>query len=164
MDYQYSGRGMPVPTMLVLPWRRTNEPRPQTALLFASRFDGTGLRQGWRLFAGGIRLRRAVLRAPGALGVSVRAHPFTGRYYTLSLWKDQHSLLAFTHDPAHRNAVAGLTALGPARGVLISRDAHPRQRPAWSDTIRWLAAQDPGPYRHLHQASPARPGPAAPAP
>jgi hypothetical protein len=82
-----------MPTMLVLPWRRTHEPRPENALLFASRYDSTGLRQAWRLFTGGIRLRSAVLRAPGALGVSARAHPFGGRYYTLSLWKDQHSLL-----------------------------------------------------------------------
>ena len=45
---------MPVPTMLLLPWQRTVEPRPENALLFASRFDSTGLRQGWRLFTGGI--------------------------------------------------------------------------------------------------------------
>ena len=121
---------MPVPTMLVLPWRRTDEPRPENALLFASRFDSTGLRQGWRLFTGGIRLRRAVLRAPGALGVSVRAHPFRGRYYTLSLWKDEESLLAFAHSPVHRNAVASMAGLGLTRGVLASRAAGPRQRPA----------------------------------
>jgi hypothetical protein len=150
--------------MLVLPWQRTKEPRPANALLFASRFDGTGLRQGWRLFAGGIRLRGAVLRAPGALGVSVRAHPVSGRYYTVSLWKDQESLLAFARSPAHRNAVASMTALGPARGVLVSRDAQPRQRPAWPDTMRWLAAQHPGPYRHLRQPSPVQPDPAAPVP
>jgi hypothetical protein len=154
---------MPMPTMLVLPWRRTGEPSPQNALLFASRFDSTGLRQGWRLFTGGIRLRRAVLRAPGALGVSVRAHAFSGRYYTLSLWKDQESLLAFARDPAHLNAVAGLAELGPAQGALVSRDADPRQRPAWRDTLRWLAAVDPGPYRHQHQPSPAGSDPAAPA-
>jgi hypothetical protein len=150
--------------MLVLPWRRTGEPRPHTALLFASRFDSTGLHQGWRLFAGGIRLRRAVLRAPGALGVSVRAHPFSGRYYTVSLWKDQESLLAFARDPAHENAAATMTRSGPAQGVLASRDADPRQRPAWAQTMGWLATLDPGPYRHQHQPSPARPDPVTPAP
>lgn len=98
---------MPMPTMLVLPWQRTEEPRPKNALLFASRFDGTGL---------------------------------------------------------HRNAVASMTDLGPARGVLVSRDAQPRQRPAWRDTMRWLAAQYPGPYRHVHEPSPVQPDPAAPVP
>jgi hypothetical protein len=135
-------------TMLVLPWQRTDESRPENALLFASRFDSTGLRQGWRLFTGGIRLRRAVLRAPGALGVSVRAHPFSGRYYTLSLWKDQESLLAFALDPVHRNAVASMAELGSTQGVLASRDTDLRQVPAWRDTMRWLATLEPGPYRH----------------
>ena len=95
-----------------------------------------------------------MLRAPGALGVSLRAHPFRGRYYTLSLWTDQESLLAFAHSPAHNNAVASMAGLGLTRGVLVSRDADPRQRPAWRDTMRWLAALDPGPY--LPQPSPAR--------
>jgi hypothetical protein len=136
-----------VPTMLVLPWRSTGEPRPRNALMFASRFDSTGLRQGWRLFTGGIRLRRAVLRAPGALGVSLRAYPFSGRYYTMSLWKDEQSLLAFAHDPAHREAVAGMAELGPPRGVLASRPAGPH-RPGWPDALRWLATLEYGPYRH----------------
>jgi hypothetical protein len=137
-----------MPTMFVLPWRWTGEPRTGQALMFVSRFDGAGLRQGWRLFTGGVRLRRAVLHAPGALGVSVRAHPFQGRYYTLSLWRDEESLLAFARSGAHRHAVRRMTELGPADGVLVSRDADPRQRPTWRDARRWLATLDPGPYRH----------------
>jgi hypothetical protein len=143
-----------VPTLLVLPWQWTRQPRPENALLFASRFDSTGIRQGWRLFTGGMRLYIAVLRAPGALGVSLRAHPVSGRYYTMSLWKDRQSLLAFAHNPAHAAAVACIAELGPAQGVLASRDADPRQRPAWPDAMRWLATLDPG--RYQHQPSPAR--------
>jgi hypothetical protein len=143
--------------MLVLPWRWSGEPRPQTALLFASRFDGHGFRKAWRLLIGGVRLRRAVLSAPGALGVGLRAYPLQGRYYTLSLWRDQESLLAFAHGPAHRRAARSLAELGPVRGVLVSRDADPRQRPTWRDTTRWLTALDVGPYRH--QAQPAPVGP-----
>jgi hypothetical protein len=141
---------MPMPTMLVLPWLRTNESRPENALLFASRFDSTGLGQGWRLFTGGIRLYIAVLRAPGALGVSLRAHPFSGHYYTLSVWKDEQSLLAFAHHPAHRNAIARMAELGPPTGVLASRPAGSR-RPSWRDTLGWLATLDVGPYRHQPQ-------------
>jgi hypothetical protein len=151
-----------MPTMLVLPWLWTGQPRPENALLFASRFDSTGIRQGWRLFTGGIRLYIAVLLAPGALGVSVRAHPVRGRYYTLSLWKDQQSLLAFAHGLAHAEAMARMAELGPARGVLVSRDADPQQRPTWRDTTRWLATVDPG--RYQHQPSPAGSDSVAPAP
>lgn len=139
-----------MPTMLLLPWAWTNAPRPENPLLFASRFDGTGFRQGWRLSTGGIRLYLAVLRAPGALGVSVRAHPLRGRYYTLSLWKDEESLLAFAHGPAHMKAVAGMGEFGRARGVLASRPAGPR-RPTWPDTLRWLGSLEVGPYRHQQE-------------
>jgi hypothetical protein len=135
-------------TMLILPWRWAKEPRPQNALVFASMFDGPGLRRGWRVFTAGVRLRRAVLGAPGALGVSLRAHPLQGRYYTLSMWRDQQSLLAFAHGPAHRRAIRSVAELGPARQVLVSRDASTQQRPTWRDTMRWLAAAGPGPYRH----------------
>jgi hypothetical protein len=135
-------------TMLILPWRWAKEPRPQNALVFASMFDGPGLRRGWRVFTAGVRLRRAVLGAPGALGVSLRAHPLQGRYYTLSMWRDQQSLLAFAHGPAHRRAIRSVAELGPAGQVLVSRDASTQQRPTWRDTMRWLAAAGPGPYRH----------------
>ena len=84
----------------------------------------------------------------------MRGHPVSGQYYSVSLWKDQQSLLAFAHHRAHTQAVAGMAELGPARGVLASRDANPRQRPTWRDTRRWLATLDPvGRYQH-------HPGPA----
>jgi hypothetical protein len=146
-----------MPIVLTLPWRWSDEPCQQTALLFASRFDGSGIRKGRRLLADGMRLRRAVLRARGALGVSLRAYPLQGRYYTLSLWRDQESLLAFASGPAHRRAVRSLAELGPPQGVLASRDADPRQRPSWPDIIRWLTALEPGPYRHDPQPGPAGP-------
>jgi hypothetical protein len=53
--------------------------------------------------------------------------------------------------------------LGPVRGVLVSRDADPRQRPAWPDTTRWLTALDTGPYRHQPQPAPVGSDPDVPA-
>jgi hypothetical protein len=152
-----------MPTILVLPWRWSGAARPRNALVFASRFDGAGFRQGWRLLIGGIRLRQAVLASPGALGVSLLAHPIQGRYYTLSMWQDQDSLMAFAHGPAHRRAVRGMTELGPVQGVLVSRDADPQIRPTWRDTTSWLTALDTGPYRHQPQPAPAGSDPGLPA-
>jgi hypothetical protein len=161
MDYQKVV--VPMPTMLVLPWRWSGAPRPRTALVFASRFDGAGFRQGCQLLIGGIRLRRAALGSPGALGVSLRAHPIQGRYYTLSMWQDQDSLMAFAHGPAHRRAVRSVAELGPVQGVLVSGDADPQQRPTWRDITRWLTTLDTGPYRHQPQltAVGSDPGPSA---
>lgn len=151
-----------MPTMLVLPWRWSGAPRTPEALVFASRFDGTGFRRGWRLLIGGVRLRRAVLGAPGALGVSVRAHPIQGRYYTLSMWRDQESLMAFAHGPAHRSAVRTVAELGTVQGVLVSRDADPQKRPTWRDTKHWLRPLRNGPYRHNPQPAAVRSDPVVP--
>ncbi len=143
-----------MPTMFTLPWRWTEQARPESTVVFASRFDGAGLQAGWRLFVGGIRLRRAVLRSPGALGVGLRAHPLKGRYYTVSMWDNETGLLAFAHSADHQTAVRHITELGTVAGILLSREGDAR-RPRWNETIRWLATAQPGPYRRdstRHQA------------
>jgi heme-degrading monooxygenase HmoA len=139
-------------TLLVLPWQRTREPVPEHPLLFASRFDAAGLRPAWHLFTRGLALRQAVLRSPGALGVALRAHPFRGHYYTLSMWRDEESLLAFAHSPAHQEAVRRIAELGPVRGVLVSRPVGRRSRPSWREIMRWLATTEPGHYRRQAEA------------
>ena len=137
-----------MPTVFTTPWQWTSQPRPERALVFASRFDGAGRRARWRLFVGGLRLRRAVLASPGALGVGLRAHPLRGHYYTVSMWADEQTLLAFARSQDHRRAVRSIAALGPIRGVLISRAADSRRPPGWRETTRWVDATEPGPYRH----------------
>lgn len=134
-----------VPTIFTLPWRWTRQARPDLAVLFASSFDAVGVKDRWRLLIGGMRLRGAVMRSPGALGVGMRAYPAAGHYYTLSMWRDEESLLAFARSEEHRKAVRSLGELGPARGVLISREAPP-VRPRWSDALKWVAGAEPGPY------------------
>ena len=142
-----------MPTMFALPWRWTNASRPARGVVFASRFDAKGLRQRWILFAAGIRLRGAVLASPGALGVSLRAHVIAGRFYTLSMWQDEASLLCFAGGVAHREAANRISSQGPVRGVLVSRPGD-SSRPPWGEIRRWVATAQPGPYRQ--DSAPAR--------
>jgi hypothetical protein len=114
--------------------------------VFASRFDAKGLKARWILFTVGVRLRRAALASPGSLGVSLRAHPFAGHYYTVSLWLDESSLLTFARSLEHAAAVKQITALGDVSGVLISRNTG-SSRPRWRDIVQWIAETKPGPYR-----------------
>ena len=146
-----------MPAIFTIPWWWTRQPRPQTAVLFASRFDGAGLRASIRLFTGGAWLWLTALRAPGALGVAVRAYPLAGRYYTVSLWRDEASLRAFAHARAHRGAVRGLAGHAPVSGVLVATPADPRCRPRWQETLRWLATVEPGPYQFIDHAAEAQP-------
>lgn len=135
-----------MPTIFTLPWRWTTRARPEHAVVFASRFDAKGARARWTLLVAGTRLRRAVLASPGALGVSLRAHPLAGRYYTLSMWQDQASLSAFARGPDHGAVVRRMRELGPASGVLVSRSDDGR-RPRWADILRWVDSTEPGPFR-----------------
>ena len=135
-----------MPTMLILPWRGTGRARAGHTVVFASRFDAASALMGWKLFWYGIKVRRAVLRSDGALGVSLRAHPLKGRYYTMSMWSDEVSLKAFAGSDAHREAVGSVTRLGPVSGVLLSRDDG-AGRPQWKETMRWIDAAEHGPYR-----------------
>lgn len=135
-----------MPTLVTLPWSWTRQPRPAEAVIFTSRFDAVGLRARWQLLVGGLRLRRAVLDSPGALGFSLRVHPLRGHFHTLSMWTDEQSLLAFAHGSAHRAVVRRIAQVSPVRGVLVSRPVDPRQRPTWRSTLRWVTGAQPGPY------------------
>jgi hypothetical protein len=143
-----------MPTMFTLPWRWTTDTRPERAVIFASRFDAKGLKARWVLFRTGIRIRRSVLASPGALGVSLRAHPVAGHYYTLSMWDNEANLLGFAHGVEHQAAVRRISALGPVSGVLIAREDD-GARPRWGEVLRWVASVEPGPYRMTSTPAPA---------
>lgn len=139
-----------MPSMFTLPWYWTTAERPDSVLVFASRFDATGLEARWVLFSAGIRLWRAVRSSPGALGASLLAQPLVGRFYTVSLWRGEDDLLAFARGEAHRSAVEVIAQLGVS-GVLVSRPSD-GSRPRWRDITSWLRGAEVGPYRH--EASP----------
>ena len=46
--------------------------------------------------------------AQGLLGYSVRARPFSKRFWTLSAWKDEAALRAFVQHPPHVRLMAAL--------------------------------------------------------
>lgn len=135
-----------MPTLFTLPWRWTRADRPDRAVVFASYFEAKGLKGRWILFAAGIGLRRCVLASPGALGVSLRTHLLAGRFYTVSMWQDDACLMAFAHSHDHESAVRRISEIGPVGGVLISREVEVI-RPRWGETLHWVAASEPGPYR-----------------
>lgn len=136
-----------------MPWRWRERPTKERVLVFASRFDGQGNGGGrrskgaLRLMRHSLRIRKQVLRTPGAIGVSLYARPIRGEYYTVSAWQDEASLMAFARTGAHRAGVRDLYAHGNVNGVLISwwADADNWQ-PSWDDAIRRTAAATPGPF------------------
>lgn len=114
--------------MATIPWSAptsTPEPVPSLAdppaaappadgggpVVMASRFRLTSRRHTVAMLRHALRVRRALLAAPGALGVSLVAHPLRGEYWTLSGWADRPALDAFVSTPEHR---AAMRRLAPA--------------------------------------------------
>ncbi|HEX2315195.1 MAG TPA: hypothetical protein VHJ17_15740 [Thermomonospora sp.] len=88
--------------MMEIPW--TSGDRADTGatvLVMASRFR---LRSAWRspvFLVHSMRLWRQTRRAPGAHGVSLRASPRTGTFWTLSAWTDRKALYAYARTDPH---------------------------------------------------------------
>ncbi|MCV7420411.1 DUF3291 domain-containing protein [Mycobacterium yunnanensis] len=58
----------------------------------ASRFEVVSWRDVAPFFLAALRIRRQMLGAPGAVGVSLVAHPARREFYTLSAWRDRAAL------------------------------------------------------------------------
>jgi hypothetical protein len=72
-----------------------------TALVMASRFQ---LRTAWRspvFLVHSLRLWRQARRSPGSLGVSLRADPLKGTFWTLSAWTDRTALYGYARTDPH---------------------------------------------------------------
>ena len=84
-----------------LPWSTSGQ-TADTAFVMGSRFE---LNSAWRspaFLLHALRIWRQARRSPGLLGVSLRAHPVAGVYWTLSAWTDEAALRAFARTDPHR--------------------------------------------------------------
>jgi hypothetical protein len=74
----------------------------QGAFVMGSRFE---LGARWRsphFLLLSLRIWRQARRSPGLLGVSLRAHPVSGVFWTLSAWTDEAALRNFARTDPHR--------------------------------------------------------------
>ncbi|MGA5699213.1 DUF3291 domain-containing protein [Peterkaempfera bronchialis] len=90
--------------MPTLPWRAAAAapaPDGSEAVVFASRL-GLGSAHHVPVFLwAALSIRRQVLAADGALGVSLVAEPFARTFWTLSAWRDHATLDAFVGQRPH---------------------------------------------------------------
>ena len=70
--------------------RRTGSGSP--VVVMASRFELKRMRDVPGFLLDSLRIRRQVLRADGALGVSLVAHPLRRQVLTLSAWSDRQAV------------------------------------------------------------------------
>jgi len=96
--------------MLASPWRRFGSPDPNGD--FVALVSYLPLKSYWRVpsfFIYSARVAKQLASAQGLIGYSFLARPFSKRFWTLSVWKDEPALRAFVKDPPHLCIMAALT-------------------------------------------------------
>lgn len=89
-----------------IPWTATSEPLPTDATIMASRFQ---LKTAWRspaFLMRSLRVWRQARSSPGALGLSLRAEPLKGTFWTLSAWTDRDALSRFARAEPHQTVMS----------------------------------------------------------
>lgn len=91
--------------MFTIPWATSTTIPGGPTLRQVSRLELTRVRDLPGFLVSALRLRRAVMGAPGAVGVSLRAEVSRRTFWTLSAWSDKDALDAFTRSDYHRGVM-----------------------------------------------------------
>jgi hypothetical protein len=129
-----------------IPWTVTSQPRPPTdATIMASRFELTTAWRSPAFLVRSLRVWRQARRSRGALGMSLRAQPLRGTFWTLSAWTDRDALSRFARAEPHQ------TVMRTARPwmkdsvfrfwTIPAGDFSPAE--LWADAQARIAASDP---------------------
>jgi heme-degrading monooxygenase HmoA len=110
----------------------------------ASRLEVKALHQVPGFFLASLSLLRQARRAPGALGVTLKADLLQRTFWTLSAWSDKDALSAYAAAEPHKSTIA--------RKRKVMRESTFTFWPApatdlpieWSDAQRRLAAERDG--------------------
>ncbi|GAA2096147.1 hypothetical protein GCM10009759_25110 [Kitasatospora saccharophila] len=126
---------------MTLPWSpgpAAQQP-PARPVVMAAELKVRGLRHVPGFLRQSLKVRSRARRAPGALGVTLRAAPLDRTFWVLSSWSDREALAAFVRSGTHRRA---MTALRPAmeHSAFASWDAESAAEPGWDEARRRLAA------------------------
>jgi len=91
-----------VPT---LPWVETDATSDGEVVVMATRLDLASLGTVLGFFRASMAIRKQARTSPGALGISLVAHPMKKRFLTLTAWSDREALNRFVATPPHRDAM-----------------------------------------------------------
>ncbi|MFQ5918940.1 MAG: hypothetical protein ACE5I4_02690 [Thermoplasmata archaeon] len=93
--------------MVAQPWKFFAEIEPDHEYLVMSTFlplEGSGMR---RAFGRDVRrVERQLASSEGLVGYSLRVKFWRRHYWTLSVWEDERSLIAFSEAAPHRDVMA----------------------------------------------------------
>jgi hypothetical protein len=127
--------------MLTVPWIVRDKSVTGTVFVMASRFEVKSTTNVPRFMILALRAYLQALRAPGVVGVSLRAAPLKRSFWTLSSWQDEKQLRAYSVSQPHRGI---MRSLGPVtkKSLFAFHDAPATPAPTWSDALERLAAAE----------------------
>lgn len=128
-----------------IPWIRVGRPDAGVeVVVMGSRLE---LASAWRspvFLVHSLRLWRQALRASGAVGVSLRAEPFNGVFWTLSAWTDRQALSAYAKADPHGATVARIRPW--MKGATFRFWSVPvdglRSAELWAEAVRRIAEEE----------------------
>jgi len=87
-----------------VPWKNVpiQPSGSDSVVVQVSRLELKRLRDVSGFLIGALRIRRSVLRADGAVGMSLIAHPLKRTFWTLSAWRDEDAIGSFLAGDDHR--------------------------------------------------------------
>lgn len=89
-----------------LPWTTGRAGSPDgEATIMAARFLLTSPRHSPRFLLAAMRVRSQARRAPGLIGVALRAYPLRGEFWTMSAWTSEAALRDFAKAEPHRTTM-----------------------------------------------------------
>lgn len=134
-----------------IPWTQIHRPDAgPAAVVMASRFELTTAVRSPLFLAHSLRLWRQARQSAGILGVSLRAQPLKGTFWTLSAWTGQQALAAFAGTDPHASSMRRIrpwmkNATFRFWSVPASEIASETFTPAglWADAVTRIAADEP---------------------
>lgn len=125
--------------MITAPWIFRDKATPGPVVVMASRFEVHSTTNVPRFMMLALRAYLQALRAPGVVGVSLRAAPLKRSFWTLSSWRDEKSLREYSTSQPHRGI---MRSLRPAMktSLFVFYDAPATPAPTWPDALERLAA------------------------
>ncbi len=139
--------GGSAPRVLAPAWRSVSLPwvpgRARAAtgdrVVMASRLELRRYRDVPGFLVAALRLRREFRRAPGGVGLALRAEPQRRTFWTLSVWTDAAAIGSYVATPKHREVTERFGSVMAGSGFVTWTDSS-ADRPSWGTATSRLAA------------------------
>lgn len=125
--------------MITIPWITRDKAAAGPILVMTSRFEVHSTTNAPRFLTLALRAYLQALRAPGVVGVSLRASPLKRSFWTLSSWRDEKHLRAYSLSQPHKRI---MRSLGPVMktSLFVFYDTPATSAPKWPDALQRLDA------------------------